>query len=841
MTRLPMYFFTLAVLAGLPCLDAAGQTAPDLNAQRAWIEPLGQNSSSSISISVACGEAKPVDQPLVFTASLSSRMAINEALLRVQIYDPAGNMIEQIDMEVLLGPEKHEYQIVWDPRGAPAGEYKVDFLILRPPQIQVAYRPYVIKKACWGDIIATCSRGIAGLEELSKYEITSPYARMRFAIAGLVTARARESIDRSDWILSYRLAQYLCHADAAVRALMVFGNAAPELIEPVVMPGSGGLAIEDGIFVDNGRPTFLLGRNFGTDYDIDLSRLNDMGLSMATFKVGPAQTIAGPDIPAIVPPQFDRLFEQARAESLRVMVSLDQHDLPRWALDQWPYLADTGYYKTDITAPEARKIIEKHVRAVAPYLAKQGPLAGLDVSYEPLFKFSGEDIRKQFISYVTDKYKDRHSVNQAWRGLFADLDEIEIGWNDVNPRYQSSSAYQYDWQMFNQGLATAYMRELVYMIRDLDGGIPLAAALPGDFFKRGESRFGRNLEELLPLFDLNGCTVGASANSPVYALDYPGQSLLYTLLRSLAPGKPVVNFNDTLFTADNCDQSCSFDYVHSVIWDGAMSGLSASALGTADPVASPACLEGYATAALDLNRLSPVVATFQQAPALVHILWSEPSKIYENGDPFLQTALYAYEGCSFSGYKVNFISEREVVESNLKGVTVLVLPETPAVFDATFDVIKDYVGRGGVIIRPATPISFNEAGFTRRDVISNTRNTILVRRENLPGGYLSAMDAAITDYNVLPPVPRTVTDYGYPLEGVKSRYIGFGDQEYLYILNVRRESVAGYVTEGYTGGRDLIHGHDVTFPLNLDPLRPLLIKLNPKPAPTAPTPARPTH
>jgi hypothetical protein len=476
---------------------------------------------------------------------------------------------------------------------------------------------------------------------------------------------------------------------------------------------------------------------------------------------------------------------------------------------------------------------------MVPYLAKQEPLAGIDVLYEPFFKFTGEGIRRQFVEYVSGKYKDRHSVNQAWRGLFADLNEIEIGWNEVNPRYQSSPAYQYDWQVFHQSLATDYVRQLVRMAHDLAPGVPISAALPGAVFEQGESRFGRDLESLLPLLDLAGCAAGASPSSPIYAMDYPGQSLLYTLLHSLAPGKPVVNFNDMVFMSGNCEEPCSYDYVHSVMWDAAMSGLSASALAVSDPIASPDCLEGYAAAAIDLNRLSPIVASFQQAPALVHILWSEPSKIYNNGVPYLQTASYAYEGCSFSGYKVRFISETEVIQSKLKGVSVLVLPESPAVFDETFDVIKDYVGRGGVIIRPADPILFNQAGFTRRDVIGNTRNTILVRKENLPGGYLSAMDAAITDYNVLPPVPRTMTRLGYPLEGVKSRFIEIAGEQYIYMLNVRREAVAAYVSEGYAGGRDLIHGQDITFPLTLEPLRPLLVKLTPKPANIPPTPVQP--
>jgi len=100
-----------------------------------------------------------------------------------------------------------------------------------------------------------------------------------------------------------------------------------------------------------------------------------------------------------------------------------------------------------------------------------------------------------------------------------------------------------------------------------------------------------------------------------------------------------------------------------------------------------------------------------------------------------------------------------------------------------------------------------------------------VRCLNLPTEYLHAMDG-VTGLGTLPPVPRTINRYGYPLEGVKSRYVELDGQGYLYVINIRKAPVAACLLGAMHSGRDLIRGRDVAFPTTLEPLDPMLIRLN---------------
>jgi hypothetical protein len=95
---------------------------------------------------------------------------------------------------------------------------------------------------------------------------------------------------------------------------------------------------------------------------------------------------------------------------------------------------------------------------------------------------------------------------------------------------------------------------------------------------------------------------------------------------------------------------------------------------------------------------------------------------------------------------------------------------------------------------------------------------------NLPTEYLHAMDAAMV-LGSLPRIPRPINASGYPLEGVKTRFVEVDGEPYLYMVNLRKTSLNCHLAGGLQTGRDLIRGRDVVFPRVLEPLDPMLIHL----------------
>jgi len=268
-----------------------------------------------------------------------------------------------------------------------------------------------------------------------------------------------------------------------------------------------------------------------------------------------------------------------------------------------------------------------------------------------------------------------------------------------------------------------------------------------------------------------------------------------------------------------------FALVQSTLWEAVISGANGMALSAGSDVFQyPEALEAYVTTAQDINRLAPIVEAFQRAAPEVGILFSEASKIMDDGGSHLESAQFAFEGATFAGYSLRFITEEQVIAGALNALNVLIIPDTLAVSDAAFDLLSKFVENGGTVARVGKPIPYNERGISRSDVIRSTANTILVRGLNLPTEYLHAMDAA-QEKGALPEIARPINVSGYPVEGIRSRYVEYNGDAYLYIINLRKEPVNCYLAGVYQKGYDLIRGRNISFPRELPPLTPMLVRL----------------
>ncbi|MCX5769704.1 MAG: beta-galactosidase [Candidatus Hydrogenedentes bacterium] len=844
--------------AGLPELDplrigAQPVAAEPVDEQRVWIEQTGPDMGQTVAVSVKIADEQNALLPLVFQCDLKAIEVLSTAFLTLTVTDPAGTVLHRDEVQVYIGQEPMTYSLAWDMSAVPTGVYKATFAVAKLPRLPVTAREYVVKKVSRSQLVAMADDAQAklasvleGVRAMQAAGQKPPYILARAAIAEDCAAYMRQGLANNPWRTSDRLIRYILTTADAVRAQITFLNELPEFAQAVPEPDTAHIQLKDGVVYAGARPAFLFGKNFGENRPADeLRRMRSYGLNAAGITVAPKDTLASESADADFKAQVDPVLNLARENNIGLFVALDPATLPDWAVQKWPDLMDPVLNRVNITRPEARQLIERHFKAAIPYLSGHEAVAALSVATAPQFRFLGEDVRQGFIAHVKTMYADRHVLNQAWRSLFSRVDEIATGWDAGDPRFKRSeryiekAAYQYDWQIYHQQLGTQYLQGMTAFARSLAGDTPLAAAFGGDILEKSESQFGLDREAVGGLFDLIGCCAANSIYDAHYAIGYPQQPLLYTLLQSLAPGKPLVNFSDGVIPPYDPSQPCTFDYVHTAMWEAAMAGLNASMLTIDDWMANPECLDGYVTASIDLNRLADVIAAFQTAPAQVAILWSMPSKIFNGGDPFLESIKFAYEGTSFGGYKVRFISEDQINAGELAKISVLVLPETPAVKDETFTQIKTYIQNDGAVIRTAVPILFNEHGQSRRDVITTTPRTVLLRGQNLPTEYLHSMDAVIS-VGTLPMIPRAINPFGYPLEGVKTRYVEHNGSAYLYAVNLRKTPVECHLAGGPMAGRDLIHGQDISFPATLQPLQPVLVKLDAIPKIAPPTaPIRP--
>ncbi len=204
--------------------------------------------------------------------------------------------------------------------------------------------------------------------------------------------------------------------------------------------------------------------------------------------------------------------------------------------------------------------------------------------------------------------------------------------------------------------------------------------------------------------------------------------------------------------------------------------------------------------------------------------------MFAQGDPYVESAMRAYEGCANFGPNTKFISERECERNGLDGVTVLVIPKALALSDDAFRAIDRYIEGGGVTIRQGNPFPYDRQGISRTATVSVSKRTILLRNEDTVRAYLDALDAAYALTGMDSP-PRPVNDFDYPIDGVKSRFAVHERVPYLYLINLRDGPVRVKLFGPYTSGTDLISGNRIDFPDAIDPLTPMIIQLDGPAAP----------
>ena len=815
---------TIPATAPLPAVSTPAQDT------ELWLLRTEERDRMKVRVRLAGEASHPGEGLLALQCSIESDQSFQRTIIDATVTNEAGTVVYAGQMTLDLQQGINNTRFNWDTTGVPLGLYTVtvsaDYTNAEDPAV---FRQ-IYKKVGRGQLGANLEQAAASVAALNARlqqlaPGTMPYAVLRANIASDFVEVARSEQSLGNWENLDTAVAYIERTVAEVEAFLAFSSQAPELVQPIPQPRLENLQVRDSLLMAEERPVYLFGRG-GMGLPLEqLDRLRRYGLNFAA-PVIPTGTASA------------AFFEEALRQNISLTPQLQIAGASQ-ATGASVVLADGNLANVQVSLDP---LMAQQLTGEILALTAQRMVNSISIAELPRFKFDGEAVRQAFKTYISARYPDRHELNRIWRSHLADVDEIQL-WRtdpeqdfqlaatrpyDTEFGYQTRTFYQFDWQQFHRTLGSAYMRTLQAVAKQQQLGreAPLQVKFSEHAFQPGETRRGVDREAMAQAFGIIGVTATATPSDKFYATAYPGQSALYALMHSLAPGRPLFNLEDHILLEAGLDPLSTYAYVHTTVWEGAMAGRNASALDENTTLfAHPNALEGYATAALDINRLSPIVAAMQEAPVDVAIVYSESSRILDDGIPHLESARFAYEGCSFAGYKVGFVTERQIEAGILDSVKVLVIPETPAISDKAFDAIEAYATRGGTVARVGTPIPYNEFGQSRRGGMQSTPRTVLIRGMNLPTEYLHGMDAAMVQ-GTLPPVPRTTNSSGYPLEGVKTRFVEVNGDGYLYLVNLRKEPIECHLTGIAQHGRDLIRARDVQFPRVVPPMEPMLIRLD---------------
>ncbi len=582
----------------------------------------------------------------------------------------------------------------------------------------------------------------------------------------------------------------------------------------------------EGVF-SNKKPANVIGLYLNDPTINNVKMVVDYAIPVVVFpitldKLFPTEVgeeILSADIAGIL----DCLFEN----KIYVLIQMIQEQVPPWLYEKNPEIHRDGF--VDLSQRPIWDLIEKGYKKIINYCKEKPFFLGMSLVTEPKFKFDGDLVRQSFIEWVKVNYPDRQTLNQVWHAHLANYDEITI-WDEVAPHwsYQNRRAYQYDWQNFHREMISNLLKGVFDQFRSYSSNTPVSITFPSKVFELDETKVTPDRERTVPYLDFVSINVSCNTEDTVYAQRYPDPAVDVVWMRSVSKGKPIVISCANLNFKEGMTNSEKYKHTRSFLWEMVLAGAQIVAVNvTGDLRDNVEIWKAISDTNSLFSKVSPELRQFQLSKSIVRVLFSDSSKILDGGVPHLKSARFAYEGSSFAGYDVCFATEKEIEAGILEDTKVLIMPQTLSLEDDVFNMITDFIRNGNYVIRVGTQIPYNPKGMSRRDVVQPTSNTVLVRGMNLPTEYLHGMDAVISK-KALAPIPRPVNKVGYPLEGVKSRFIPTEDGGgYLYLLNLRKEDVLCRLTGYLQKGLNLMDNTEIEFPKELQPLELMFVKLVP--------------
>lgn len=472
---------------------------------------------------------------------------------------------------------------------------------------------------------------------------------------------------------------------------------------------TGPVTIEDGVFVQNGRPVFFTGFNGEAD-----PKLHDLGFNMINLVCPSSPSPADDPAQVNMRPVADMVAMLDRAAEQNMAVDVLFHPrIPGWMYERYPELQRSGwgFIPYDISHPRVREQVERFMRL---YLGGHGKQRGIAnhpalLSYclmnEPLYTDGSEASRRAFQAYLKRQHGDIAKVNALFHASydsFADIPGV-----DVYHNYHKNRPLWVEWCRFNAERLLDWHRWMRDLIREYDPHTPIHTKVEGVLFEgQRYAAWGMDAEAFANLDHVSGNDNldHLTPNGP-YAQNWVRQQIYYTFQRSVAPDNPIHNSENHLVDSTGFVPG---RHVRTCLWIGAMEGQGANTnwLWTSSPtdwgypganyVRRANCVEALGRTTLDLNRLSPYFAAFARQRAQVAILFTMDS--VPLNERFLEASSKAFEGAYLLDMPLRFVTDRQVAKGKLADYKLVVVPSHLYIDQETLDRLADYVKRGGYLL-----------------------------------------------------------------------------------------------------------------------------------------------
>jgi len=640
-------------------------------------------------------------------------------------------------------------------------------------------------------------------------------------------------------IRGIKIAQYvrnLATSATSDASRVIARDLARELRAP--MYRTGATEVSDGAFWQEGHPLFFTGVGHFGQVRQDTPILNDYGLNIIQVEMGPSNAL--PDADTVDLDAIRRnvvaALDNAAAHNVAVNVLVSPHYFPKWAVDRNPKLGEcgTGFLHFCIEAPEARAIVEKYLRALMPLIKNHPALHSVCLSNEPQYTAKCEYTREGFHRWLEGRHGRIDVLNGVYGAQYTAFDAIPI------PEDASNYPLYFDFCRYNQDRFLAFHNFERDIIREYAPSLPVHAKVMSlAFGDPGRFTAGINHEDFNRVGQIagNDCTQGFAKPEDPYAQEWQTMAMNYTLQHCTAPDAPIFNSEDHII-ADGETRYIPAAHIRTAYYTQALHGQGAATTWVWERqqegdfreniLTRPTCVRALGQIALDLNRLSGEVHALQKAPAEVAILYSLSSLAATAEHTKEAEAIFT--GLYFGATVVDFVTERQCLEGKLGAYKMVIIPSAPNIPLGVAAQFQTYLKAGGVVVEVGECFTHDEYGRSRnRPGAANGVSGAHV----LEGGQTArAYGDALLRLLDSAGCSRDTTlsgHHGKPVWGVNLRAVPYQGRLLVSLVNFSKEKQTISVNSTrYKGlATNLLTGKAVRFPLQLEPLDPVLLSIAP--------------
>jgi hypothetical protein len=595
--------------------------------------------------------------------------------------------------------------------------------------------------------------------------------------------------------------------------------------------------IRAGAFWQDNRPVYFTGVGHFGQVRQDIPILNDYGLNIIQFEMGPANGLPTPDTVDLeaIRQNVVQWLDKAAAHNIAVNLLISPHYFPKWAFEADPAHAKCGegFVKFCIEAPNTRIVMEKWLDALMPLIAHHPALHSICLSNEPQYKGRCAYERAAFQAWLKAKWGSIAAANEAYGTQFQRFEDIEL------PQDASYYGLYFDRWRFNQDRFVAFHEMLRERIHKHAPDLPVHAKVMSQAFEDpGRFEVGIDYERFTQLDRIagnDGTMAFVGERRGEYACEWQTVAMNYTLQHSAAPDSPIFNSENHII-GDGDARYIPERYIRTVYWQEAVHGQGATTTwvwerGQAGDLAENIltranCVRALGRVALDLQRLAPEVYALSRAPAHLAILYAYSSLLPSK--KYYDEVRAAFEGAYFTDAVTDFVTERQIDSGKLSRYKLVVVPLASHAPDSVVRALNEYIRNGGTVMTVGHCFAQDQYGRPRKDaLVASGSGRLVSYPEPLTAHAYRDILNHLLDQAGASRAVRIEGPHGEPVWGVNVRTVEANGRLLVNLLNLSREPrrVQLVTRPSARHALNLMDGKEIEFPYTLSPLEPALLAL----------------